>query len=40
VTALNLDGGYSTSMVVRVGEVALDVVAHGATINALRACAG
>lgn len=39
-TALNLDGGYSTSLVVRVGAVELDVVAHGATINALRACAG
>ena len=40
VTALNLDGGYSTSLVVNVGGVELEVVAHGATINALRACAG
>jgi hypothetical protein len=37
---LNLDGGYSTSLVVNVGGVELEVVAHGATINALRACAG
>lgn len=40
VTALNLDGGYSTSLALHLGEVELDVVAHGATINALRACAG
>lgn len=34
-TALNLDGGYSTSMRVRLGGEARDVVAHRATINAL-----
>lgn len=39
VTALNLDGGYSTSLALHVGELELDVVAYGATINALRACA-
>ena len=39
LTALNLDGGYSTSMAIHIGDVHLDVVAHAATINALRACA-
>lgn len=39
-TALNLDGGYSTSLAIHVGDLDLDVVAHRATINALRACAG
>lgn len=37
-TALNLDGGYSTSMAIHVGDLDLDVVAHRATINALQAC--
>lgn len=36
--ALNLDGGYSTALALRVGDLRLDVVAHAATINALRAC--
>lgn len=39
VTALNLDGGFSTAMAIHVGEIHLDIVAHRATINALRACA-
>ncbi len=39
-TALNLDGGYSTSMSIHVGTFELEVLAHGATINALRSCAG
>lgn len=38
-TAMNLDGGYSTSLAIDVGALDLDVVAHRATINALRACA-
>ncbi len=33
--ALNLDGGSSTSMRMRIGKTQLDVVAHRATINAL-----
>lgn len=33
------DGGFSTAMAIHVGEVHLDIVAHRATINALRACA-
>ncbi|HEY0138865.1 MAG TPA: phosphodiester glycosidase family protein, partial [Nannocystis sp.] len=37
--ALNLDGGYSTSASIHVGAFDLEVLAHGATINALRACA-
>lgn len=36
--ALGLDGGYSTSMAIHVGELDLDLVAHRATINALRVC--
>ncbi len=39
-TALNLDGGYSTSASIHVGSFDLEVLAHGATINALRVCAG
>lgn len=39
VTALNLDGGYSTSLSIRVGSLDYDVFAHGATINALLGCA-
>ena len=39
VTALNLDGGYSTSMSIHVGEFDYEVLAHGATINGLRGCA-
>ena len=35
VKALNLDGGYSTSMVIQMGGKVAEVVAHGATINAL-----
>ena len=38
-TALNLDGGYSTSASIHVGSLDLEVLAHGATINALRSCA-
>ena len=37
-TALNLDGGYSTSASIHVGAFDLEVLAHGATINALRSC--
>ena len=33
--ALNLDGGYSTSLVVHVGELNLEIRAHRATINAI-----
>lgn len=39
-SALNLDGGYSTSASIHVGSFDLEVLAHGATINALRTCAG
>ena len=33
--ALNLDGGFSTSMQIYIGGAKLDVIAHRATINAL-----
>ena len=39
VTALNLDGGYSTSLSIHIGAFDYEVLAHGATINALRGCA-
>lgn len=38
-TALNLDGGYSTSMAIHAVGVDLEVIAYAATINAVRACA-
>jgi hypothetical protein len=37
-SALNLDGGYSTSLSIHVGSRDYQVLAHGATINALHAC--
>lgn len=39
-SALNLDGGSSTSMRLYIGKARLDVIAHHATINALVASAG
>jgi len=38
-TALNLDGGYSTSAAIHIGSFDLEVLAHDATINALRSSA-
>ncbi|MBL9100046.1 MAG: phosphodiester glycosidase family protein [Myxococcales bacterium] len=39
-TALNLDGGYSTAISIHAAGLDLEVVAHVATINAVRVCTG